>query len=196
MTVFLEMTHEFRRSARGNRRRRKRGIPGHGALTRQSVQSNAWQVAHVKRGSGFTRRRGCASTKSVPIGFKTERTFLLTRLLGTTLFTRALPDIDQIASIERSLQMKKMLVTAAALTMMCGVAFAQIGGPAPQSDNMNRPGSTSGRMNDGTGATGATTPGATSGTTGTTGMSSGGTAHDGMNRNTSSDTMKKQGTSR
>ena len=93
--------------------------------------------------------------------------------------------------------MKKMLVTAAALTMMCGAAFAQNSGPAPQSDNMNRPGSTSGRMNDGTGATGATTPGATSGTTGmSTGMSSGGTARDSMNRNTSSDTMKKQGTSR
>jgi hypothetical protein len=29
-----------------------------------------------------------------------------------------------------------------------------------------------------------------------TGMSSGGTAHDSMNRNTSSDTMKKKGTSR
>ncbi|HEU0146704.1 MAG TPA: hypothetical protein VFR21_07475 [Bradyrhizobium sp.] len=88
--------------------------------------------------------------------------------------------------------MKKMLVTAAALTVMCGAAFAQNSGPAPQSDNMNRPGSTSGRMNDGTGAT---TPGATSGTTGTsTGMSTGGMARDNVNRNTSSDAMNKQGT--
>lgn len=40
--------------------------------------------------------------------------------------------------------MKKILF-ATALTMMCSSAFAQTSmGPAPQADNMNRPGMTSG----------------------------------------------------
>ncbi len=37
--------------------------------------------------------------------------------------------------------MKTIIVTTAALALMCGPAFAQAGtGPAPQSDSMNKPG--------------------------------------------------------
>jgi hypothetical protein len=90
--------------------------------------------------------------------------------------------------------MKTSLAAAAALTMIAGTAFAQNSGPAPQSDTMNKPGSTSGTTNNGAGATGATTPGTTSGTTGaSTGMSGGGMAGGSMNKANSS--MKK-GTSR
>jgi hypothetical protein len=46
--------------------------------------------------------------------------------------------------------MKKFLITGAALTLMCGSAFAQTGtGPAPQGDNMNKPGMTNGTMEKG-----------------------------------------------
>jgi hypothetical protein len=60
--------------------------------------------------------------------------------------------------------MKRILIAAAAVTMMCGSAFAQTGtGPAPQSDNMNKPG-----MSDGM-KKGSTT-GMNSGTNTTSGM--------------------------
>lgn len=57
--------------------------------------------------------------------------------------------------------MKKFMIAAAALGLMCGSAFAQSGtGPAPQSNNMQKPGmtntdkgsmhnSTTGMSNDG-----------------------------------------------
>jgi pentapeptide MXKDX repeat protein len=36
--------------------------------------------------------------------------------------------------------MKKILIATAALTLMCGSSFAQNTGPAPQQDNMTKPG--------------------------------------------------------
>jgi hypothetical protein len=43
--------------------------------------------------------------------------------------------------------MRKIILTGAALTLMCGTAFAQTStGPAAQGDNMNKPGMTSGTM--------------------------------------------------
>ncbi|MET4716192.1 pentapeptide MXKDX repeat protein [Bradyrhizobium japonicum] len=36
--------------------------------------------------------------------------------------------------------MKKIIIAAAALGLMCGSAFAQSSGPAPQSGNMQKPG--------------------------------------------------------
>ena len=55
--------------------------------------------------------------------------------------------------------MRKIIVATAALAMMCGSAFAQNSGPAPQSNNMDKPGmtkpdattthSTTGMSNDG-----------------------------------------------
>jgi hypothetical protein len=36
--------------------------------------------------------------------------------------------------------MKKILLATAALSLMCGSAFAQNTGPAPQTDNMQKPG--------------------------------------------------------
>ena len=45
--------------------------------------------------------------------------------------------------------MKKILI-AGALTLMCSSAFAQgTTGPAPQGDNMNKPGMTNGTMDKG-----------------------------------------------
>jgi hypothetical protein len=90
--------------------------------------------------------------------------------------------------------MKTMLVTAAALAMMSGAAFAQGGtGPTPQSDTMNKPGNTSGSMNNGTMDKGAATNGTTGMSNGTT---SDGMAKDNMKKDTSSDSMKKNGTSK
>ncbi|WP_439375394.1 hypothetical protein ACRQ5Q_23010 [Bradyrhizobium sp. PMVTL-01] len=65
--------------------------------------------------------------------------------------------------------MKKILIAAAAVGLMCGSALAQTQtGPAPQSDNMQRPGMTK------------THKGST--TTGTTGMSRERTGGTGMVR--------------
>jgi hypothetical protein len=85
--------------------------------------------------------------------------------------------------------MKKMLVSAAALGLMCGAAFGQNGGPAPQSDNnqMNKPGNTTGTMNNS-----ATTPGTTSGTTGmSTGIGSDGANRAGMTKDGTNKDMSR-----
>jgi pentapeptide MXKDX repeat protein len=42
--------------------------------------------------------------------------------------------------------MKKLLIATAALSLVCGPAFAQSTGPAPQQDNMTKPGMTKGSM--------------------------------------------------
>jgi len=44
--------------------------------------------------------------------------------------------------------MKKILI-AGAVTLMCSSASAQTTGPAPQGDNMNKPGMTNGTMDKG-----------------------------------------------
>src|SRR5665213_4437870 len=69
--------------------------------------------------------------------------------------------------------MKKILITTAALTLMCGSAFAQGStGPAAQQDNMTKPGMT----NDSTMNKGSMDKGTT------TGMSNDGMKKDGMSR--------------
>jgi pentapeptide MXKDX repeat protein len=76
--------------------------------------------------------------------------------------------------------MKKILIATAALTLLCGSAFAQgTTGPAAQQDNMTKPGMTNN-------STGSMDKGSMS--NGTTGMSSGGMKKEGM-----SGGMKKQG---
>jgi hypothetical protein len=45
--------------------------------------------------------------------------------------------------------MKKFLIATTALTLMCGSAYAQNTGPAPQQDNMTKPGATNGSMEKG-----------------------------------------------
>jgi pentapeptide MXKDX repeat protein len=85
--------------------------------------------------------------------------------------------------------MKKVLI-AAAMTLMCTAAYAQNGtGPAPQSDNMDKPGTSSGMNNSGM----------KSGTTGMSqddmskkGMKKGSMSNDGMKNDSSmSKDMKK-----
>ena len=44
--------------------------------------------------------------------------------------------------------MKKILI-ATAVTLMCSSAFAQGTGPTPQTDNMTKPGMTTGTMDNG-----------------------------------------------
>jgi hypothetical protein len=44
---------------------------------------------------------------------------------------------------------KKFLVASAALTLMCGSAFAEGTGPAAQQDNMTKPGMTNNSMEKG-----------------------------------------------
>jgi pentapeptide MXKDX repeat protein len=79
--------------------------------------------------------------------------------------------------------MKKIIIATAALTLMCGSAFAQTStGPAAQGDNMTKPGmsneSTDGSMNKGSMSNGSTT-----------GMNNDGMKKDGMS---GSGNMKKQ----
>jgi pentapeptide MXKDX repeat protein len=62
--------------------------------------------------------------------------------------------------------MKKILIATAALTLMCGSAFAQSTGPGAQGDNMNKPGMNNGSMQKGSMEKGSMTKG-------TTGMSNG-----------------------
>ena len=72
--------------------------------------------------------------------------------------------------------MKKLLIASAALCIMCGSAFAQSStGPAPQGDNMNKPGMTNGTMDKG-------------GMNNTTGMS-----NNGMSKNDPKKEMSKDG---
>jgi hypothetical protein len=52
--------------------------------------------------------------------------------------------------------MRKVIITTAALTLMCGSAFAQSStGPAGRQDNMTKPGVTRGTMEKGSGANGS-----------------------------------------
>jgi pentapeptide MXKDX repeat protein len=82
-------------------------------------------------------------------------------------------------------QMKKFLIATAALSLMCGSAFAQGStGPAAQQDNMTKPGMTNGSMDKGSMEKGSMS----NGTTGTTGMNDG-MKKDGM----SGGNMKKEG---
>jgi pentapeptide MXKDX repeat protein len=70
--------------------------------------------------------------------------------------------------------MKKIFIAATALTLMCGVAFAQgTSGPAAQQDNMTKPG-----MNNGTMEKGAMDKGSMN--TGTTGMNKDNMSKEGM----------------
>jgi pentapeptide MXKDX repeat protein len=83
--------------------------------------------------------------------------------------------------------MKKILIATAALTLMCGSAFAQ---STTQQDNMNKPGMTNGSMDKG----GAMDKGSMNkGTTGTSmkkdGMSDSSMSKDGMKN----DSMNKGG---
>jgi pentapeptide MXKDX repeat protein len=91
------------------------------------------------------------------------------------------------------LLMKKILIATAALTLMCGSAFAQGTGPTAQPDNMNKPGMTNGSMDKG----GAMEKGSMNkGTTGANmkkdGMSDGSMSKDGMKN----DSMNKGGMSK
>jgi hypothetical protein len=80
--------------------------------------------------------------------------------------------------------MKKILI-AAAVTLMCGSAFAQTGtGPAAQSDDTNKPGMTSGTTDKGAMHKG-------SGTTGMSGKSSKHTKKDISKDGSTSDTKEK-----
>jgi hypothetical protein len=80
--------------------------------------------------------------------------------------------------------MKKILI-AAAVTLMCGSAFAQTGtGPAAQSDDTNKPGMTHGTMDNGSPGKGTMRKGA--GTT--TGM-----AHSGKSSKHMKKDMSKEG---
>jgi hypothetical protein len=75
--------------------------------------------------------------------------------------------------------MRKIILTGAALTLMCGAALAQNSGPAPQSDNMNKPGMTKETTEK-------------SGMSATTGMNSD-TSKDGMSKNDPKKEMSKDG---
>ena len=92
--------------------------------------------------------------------------------------------------------MKKILIATAALTLMCGSAFAQTStGPGAQGDNMTKPGMTNNSTDKSSMEKGSMEKGAT------TGMSNDGMKKDGMSKDTSkdgspsADTMKKKGTS-
>jgi pentapeptide MXKDX repeat protein len=75
--------------------------------------------------------------------------------------------------------MKKLLIATAALSLMCGSAFAQgTTGPAAQQDNMTKPGMAKDNMDKG------------SMNKTTTGTDKGGTTKDTMSK----DTMSKDGT--
>jgi pentapeptide MXKDX repeat protein len=69
--------------------------------------------------------------------------------------------------------MKKILIATAALTLMCGSAFAQSTGPAAQGDNMTKPGMPNGSMDKGSSMDKGTTAG-------TTGMNNDGLKKDSM----------------
>jgi pentapeptide MXKDX repeat protein len=86
-------------------------------------------------------------------------------------------------------QMRKVIL-ATTLTLMCSSAFAQNStGPAPQSDNMNKPGTTNGTMDKGSMDKGSMNN--------TTGMSKDGMSKDGMKKDSmSKDGMKKDGMSK
>jgi hypothetical protein len=57
--------------------------------------------------------------------------------------------------------MKKVLIATAVMTLMCGSAFAQGTGPAPQQDNTTKPGTANGSMEKGSMNKGSMTKGTT-----------------------------------
>src|ERR1700749_2330127 len=69
------------------------------------------------------------------------------------------------------LNMKMILIATAALTLMCGSAFAQSTGPGAQGENMTKPGMNNGSMEKGSMNKGSMTKG-------TTGMSNEGMKRD------------------
>jgi pentapeptide MXKDX repeat protein len=73
--------------------------------------------------------------------------------------------------------MKKLIVATAALTLMCGSAFAQNTGPQPQTDSVQKPGTNN--MEKG------------SMSKDTTGMNNNGMTKDNMKKEGSSSSMKK-----
>lgn len=90
--------------------------------------------------------------------------------------------------------MKKILIVTAALTLMCGSAFAQTTGPAAQGDNMNKPGMTNRSMEKGSMDKGATT-GMNNDRMKKDGMSNGMKKDMSKDGSPSDDTMKKTGKS-
>jgi pentapeptide MXKDX repeat protein len=84
--------------------------------------------------------------------------------------------------------MKKILIATAALTLMCGSAFAQGStGPAAQQDNVTKPG----QMNNST-EKGSMEKGSMN--KGTTGMNNAGMKKEGMSKdNMKNDSMTKDG---
>ena len=112
-----------------------------------------------------------------------ERRLLGNEILHPTLSQRYFhPSKDKV--------MKKILI-AAAVTLMCGSAFAQTStGPAPQGDNMNKPGMT----NSGSGMTNSTSSGTTGSGMQKEGMSKNGMSKDGMSKDgMKNDSMSKDG---
>jgi hypothetical protein len=67
--------------------------------------------------------------------------------------------------------MKQILIATAALSLMCGCAYAQGTGPAPQQDNMTKPATTNNSMEKGS-------PNKGTMSNGTTGMNNSGMAKD------------------
>ena len=66
--------------------------------------------------------------------------------------------------------MRKIILTGAALALMCGTALAQSStGPAAQGDNMNKPGMTNGSMDKGSMDKGSMDKGSMNNTTGMSG---------------------------
>ena len=80
--------------------------------------------------------------------------------------------------------MRKLALATAALTLMCGSAFAQGTGPSPQQDNMTKPGTANGSMEKGSMNKGSMNN--------TNGMSNEGMKKDGMKK----DDMKKDNMSK
>jgi pentapeptide MXKDX repeat protein len=83
--------------------------------------------------------------------------------------------------------MKKFFIATTALTLMCGSAFAQNTGPAPQQDNMTKPG----QMNNSSDKA-AMEKGSMD--RGTTGMNNDGMKKEGMSKDEmKNDSMTKDG---
>jgi pentapeptide MXKDX repeat protein len=83
--------------------------------------------------------------------------------------------------------MKKFLIATTALTLMCGSAFAQNTGPAPQQDNMTKPGQMNNSTDKGSMEKGSMDKG-------TTGMNNDGMKKEGMSKEgMKNDSMTKDG---
>jgi pentapeptide MXKDX repeat protein len=83
--------------------------------------------------------------------------------------------------------MKTFLIATAALTLMCGSAFAQSTGPAAQQDNMTKPGQMNNSIDKGSMEKGSMDKG-------TTGMNNDGMKKEGMSKEgMKNDSMTKDG---